>query len=367
MSNIYDRNLDFKIKPDGKRILERPTSTSYPRYAVEGNTKPNLDFKTNRMLQPIFSSKIPIQQNPFVLKQPVHAFGLGGRYPIDIDYVSVPTTPRKPYGLIWEPNSIREMRQNVYPDGLRKNNLPTQLQDSQYLEYLNNEKKRADLEKIYDERGGNGLRPHPTREEELKKLENLIAETKYGKGPYKNIALNAEDHAKLAQQSADDIRKELDALRKESKENRGELVGAILQSAYLSDPVVKKEGEDVDEKLTSGFSKLDPSKKDDMEKIQQLGKDDDSTIKELEKLYGPKGKLKRGAPIFITDFDSYRKYVISRNINEQYPGLDPEDFAAVFEIVTSDVGSKVKNYNSIRDKIKKSFTDKIDKMYPPKK
>ena len=219
MSNIYNKSLYFKIKPDGKRILERQVSTSYPRYAVEGNTKPNLDFKTNRMLQPLFSSKIPIQQNPFVPTQPVHAFGLGGRYPIDIDYITVPSKPRKPSGLIWEPNTTREMRYNVYPDGLPKNNIPAQSQDSQYLEYLNNEKKRAELEKMYNERGGNGPRPHPTREEELKKLENLIAETKYGRSAYKNIALNAEDHAKMAKKNADDIRAELTALKSSNRDN----------------------------------------------------------------------------------------------------------------------------------------------------
>ena len=206
--------MDYEVLPSGKRVLERPQKVQVPKYAVVGNTAPNLDFQVNRMLQPLFQTKKPIQQSPYVPKQPVNAAGLGGRVPYYIDYLVPPKQKRKPVGLSWEPNTIREMRQNVYPDGVPKNNVPAQSQDSAYLEYLNNQKTQKDLEQKFVERGGKGPRPHPNadREEELKRLEEMIAESKYGKGPYKNIGLTAEQHQKMAEKQAAEIKDELSKL-----------------------------------------------------------------------------------------------------------------------------------------------------------
>ena len=239
MSNIYNRRLDYEVLASGKRVLQRPTKPVVPKYAIVGNTAPNLDFQTNRMLQPLFATKKPIPQSPYTPKQPVNASGLGGRAPIYIDYV-VPDRPKpkKPSGLVWEPNSIRELYNNVYPDGLPKNNVGAQAANSQYLDALNQEKKQKELEERYNQRvrvnNPGGRRPHPDArmEEELKKLDEMLAETKYGKGgPYKNIALSAEGHAKMAQQQAEDIRAELNKMRSAAKSHKDELVSAIGSSS----------------------------------------------------------------------------------------------------------------------------------------
>ena len=228
MSNIYNRRLEYEIFADGKRVLQYPKKTLVPTLALIGDTKPNLDFQTNRMLQPISKTKTVLPAAPYVPKQPVNATGLGGRKPSYIDYVIPKTKPKPIMGQVWEPNSIRESRDNVYPDGVPKNINATQQADSQYLEYLNNAKKVTELEKRYAEREGGKGRPHPdpTREEELKRLDEMLAEARYGKGPYKNIGLSAENHAKLAQKQADDIKKELADLRKSGKENFDDLVYA---------------------------------------------------------------------------------------------------------------------------------------------
>ena len=155
MSNIYNRRLDYEVLASGKRVLERPTKPVVPKYAIVGNTAPNLDFQTNRMLQPLFATKKPIPQSPYTPKQPVNASGLGGRTPIYIDYTTTPMATLKtkpPKGLLWEPNSIRVTRQNVYPDGVPKNLSQLQQADSQYLEALNQEKKQKQLEERYNER-----------------------------------------------------------------------------------------------------------------------------------------------------------------------------------------------------------------------
>ena len=223
MSNIYNRRLDYQIDPKGKPFLQTPTTTTYPEYVVVGNTKPNLDYKTNRMLQPLFQTKKPIPQGPFNPKQPINSHGLGGRVPYYIDYVSQPLASfktRPPKGLLWEPNSIREVRQNVYPDGVPKNFSQLQQADSQYLENLNNDKKQKQLQERYNQRsrvgGHDGSRPHPTPsvEEELKRLDEMLAETKYGSGPYKNIGLNAEQHRQMAEKQAEEIKKELADIKK---------------------------------------------------------------------------------------------------------------------------------------------------------
>jgi len=210
--------------------LEYARTTSYPNYAVVGNTKPNLDFKTNRMPQPIFATKMAIPQGPFAPIQPIKASGLGGRKPIQIDYISKPLEKRQPKGLLWEPNSIRELYGNVYPDGLPKNSVGAQAANSAYLDALNNEKKQKQLEERYNQRlrvgrnaddikeidrGGRG-RPHPDArmEEELKRLDEMLADTRYGKGPYKNIALNAEQHRQMAERQAAEIKEELRLLRR---------------------------------------------------------------------------------------------------------------------------------------------------------
>lgn len=233
MSNIYNRRLDYEVFSNKKRVLERPEKTTVPKYAVVGNTQPNLDFQVNRMLQPLFSTKKPIPQSPYTPKQPVNASGLGGRAPIYIDYV-IPDRPeaKKPSGLLWEPNSIRETRLNVWPDGVPKNLNQLQQADSQYLENLNNEKKQKQLQERYDQRsragGHDGSRPHPTPsvEEELKKLDDMLAEAKYGKGPFKNVGLNAEQHRQMAEKQAAEIRKELADLRASGIVKKGAPGGA---------------------------------------------------------------------------------------------------------------------------------------------
>ena len=231
---IYTQKLQYEVQPSGKRILEYPSKTVVPKYAVVGNTKPNLDYQTNRMLQPIFQTKQPLQQTPYQPTQPIKSTGLGGRQPISIDYVVVPRKPRPAMGLIWEPNTYREIRQNVYPDGVPKNNLPSQSADSTYLEQLNNERKQRDLEeqlgKFNNGRPYTGIRPHPTREAELKRLEDMLAEAKYGRA-YKNVGLNAEQHRIMAERQAREIRDELDALRGETKDNARELKTELLRAS----------------------------------------------------------------------------------------------------------------------------------------
>ena len=218
MANIYNRRLDYEVLASGKRVLERPTKIVVPKYAVVGNTAPNLNFQVNRLLQPLTQTKKPLQQTPFVPKQPVQAAGLGGRAPYYIDYVVPERKSRKAEGLLWEPNTIREMRGNVYPDGLPKNNIPAQSADSQYIEYQNNQKKQKEIETKIEDRslsgGHDGKRPHPNDdvEAELKRLDDMLAETKYGKGPYKNIALNAEQHREMAEKQAREIKEELEKL-----------------------------------------------------------------------------------------------------------------------------------------------------------
>jgi len=256
MSNIYNRRLDYDVLSSGKRILERPEKVQVPKYAVVGNTAPNLDFQVNRMLQPLFATKQPIPQSPYVPKAPVNAHGLGGRTPYYIDYLVQPMASfktRPPKGLLWEPNSIRETRQNVYPDGVPKNLSQLQQADSQYLENLNNDKKQKQLEQKYQERsrvgGHDGSRPHPDRniEAELKRLDEMLAETKYGKGAYKNIALSAEGHAKMAQQQAEEIRAELNRIRAESRSHKADVVSAIegqttgVEDFTLGDPSEEKD------------------------------------------------------------------------------------------------------------------------------
>lgn len=222
VGDYTSRRLESKIDPNGKRFLEYARTTSYPNYAVVGNTKPNLDFKANRMLQPIFATKMAIPQGPFAPVQPIKTSGLGGRRPIQIDYISKPLEKREPKGLLWEPNSIRELYGNVYPDGLPRNNIGAQAANSAYLDALNQEKKQKQLEERYNQRvrvnNPAGGRPHPDArmEEELKKLDEMLADTRYGKGPYKNIALNAEQHRKMAEKQAKEIKEELRQLREET-------------------------------------------------------------------------------------------------------------------------------------------------------
>ena len=248
MSNIYNRRLDYQVTPTGKPFLQQQKTTVYPEYAVVGNTKPNLDYKTNRILQPLFQTKKPIPQGPFNPKQPIDAHGLGGRKPVYIDYVSQPLASfktRPPKGLLWEPNSIRETRQNVWPDGVPKNLNQLQQADSQYLENLNNEKKQKQLQERYEQRsrvgGHDGSRPHPTPsvEEELKRLDELLAETKYGKGASKFIGLNAEQHRQMAEKQAEEIKKELADLKK-----LGLTSAASTTAAGGTEPIVSLDPKD---------------------------------------------------------------------------------------------------------------------------
>ena len=245
MSNIYARRIDYDVLPSGKRVLERPEKIVIPNYIVEGNRQPDLSFQVNRKLQPISTTKKPLLQTPFVPKQPVNASGLGGRQPYYIDYVGMPMASfktRPPKGLVWEPNSIRETRLNVYPDGVPKNLSQLQAADSQYLEQLNNDKKRKDGEDRLKRLVAGRARPLPDPVEEklAKELEDVIAEGKYGKGIYKNVALSAEGHAKLAQQQADAIRTELNKLRAEGRVHKSDVVKAIESTTIMSGESAKE-------------------------------------------------------------------------------------------------------------------------------
>jgi len=222
MSNIYNRRLDYEVLPSGKRVLEYPTKTIIPEYTVVGNTKPNLDYQTNRMLQPIFSTKKPIQQTPFLPKNPISATGLGGRKPVQIDYVIPPRKPKQPMGLTWEPNTIREMRQNVYPDGLPKNTVPAQSADSAYLEKQHAEREIQRLESLLKY-----AREHPEQKIDVARLEKLKEDRSYVVNPYKNVALSVDGHRKMAEREAKAIRDELQLLREKGRENIDDLLYGI--------------------------------------------------------------------------------------------------------------------------------------------
>jgi hypothetical protein len=242
MSNIYNRRLDYEVLPSGKRVLDYPTKISVPNYAVVGNTKPNLDFKTNRMLQPLFQTKKPIAQGPYTPKQPVNAVGLGGRKPYYIDYTIPKSAPRPAMGLSWEPNSVREQRDNVYPDGVPKNASSVSQQNAKYLEEQYADKEAKRLEQVIQGLSAGERRPlggridHP-REQQLQRLEKMLEERKYTANPYKNVALSVDDHRKMAEKSANEIRDELAALRRNAKEHRTDIVKAINESSVVSGSV----------------------------------------------------------------------------------------------------------------------------------
>jgi len=222
MSNIYNKGLEYQILPSGKRLLQYPTKTTIPEYTIVGNTKPNLDYNVNRQLQPIFYNKKPIQQTPFLPKNPIKASGLGGRKPIDIDYVIQPRKPKQPMGLIWEPNTIREMRQNVYPDGLPKNNVPAQSADSAFIEKKHAEREIDRLESLLKY-----AREHPEQKLDVARLEKLKDEKSYIVNPYKNVALSVEGHRKMAEREAKGIQEELKLLREKNRENFDDLLYGI--------------------------------------------------------------------------------------------------------------------------------------------
>ncbi|MFZ9438541.1 MAG: hypothetical protein ACO26X_04805, partial [Candidatus Fonsibacter ubiquis] len=222
MSNIYNRGLEYQILPSGKRVLQYPTKTTIPEYTVVGNTKPNLDYNVNKQLQPIFSTKNPIAQSPFLSKNPISASGLGGRKPYDIDYVIPPRKPRPAIGLTWEPNTIREMRQNVYPDGLPKNNIPAQSADSAYIEKQNAERDIERLEALL-----RYARENPEQKLDVARLEKLKEEKSYVVNPYKNVALSVDGHRKMAEREAKAIRDELQLLREKGRENIDDLLYGI--------------------------------------------------------------------------------------------------------------------------------------------
>lgn len=248
MSNIYNRRLDYEVLPSGKRVLEYPTKLTAPHYAVVGNTKPNLDFYTNRMLQPLFQTKKPISQSAFTPKQPINAVGLGGRKPVYIDYTVPKSAPRPAVGLSWEPNTIREQRDNVYPDGVPKNASQVAQQNAQYLEKQYAEKEAQRLEGVVKNLVAGEARPlggredHP-RELEVRRLEKMLEERKYTANPYKNVALSVDDHRKMAEKQANDIKAELAALRRNAKEHRTDIVEAITGGALVKEEVRATAGE----------------------------------------------------------------------------------------------------------------------------
>lgn len=249
MSNIYNRGLEYQILPSGKRVLQYPTGNTVPQYALVGNLKPNLDWKTNRMIQPLTQTKQPMKEPPFVPKNPVRANSLGGRKPYDIDYIIPPRKPKPSTGLLWEPNTIREMRQNVYPDGLPKNNIPVQSADSSYLEQKGNlaEMKRLE-EQIKLGRPDRG---------DLKELENQLEERQYKANPYKNVALSVEGHRIMAEREAKAIKDELRQLREKNREATDDLLYGLTEGKVeLGD--VRQEREKI-KKYLEAFSSLPAS------------------------------------------------------------------------------------------------------------
>jgi len=343
MSNIYNRRLEYQINPKGKPFLEIPNTTVYPKYAVVGNTKPNLDYRTNRMLQPIFQTKKPIAQGPYIPKEPINAHGLGGKKPVYIDYVSQPLASfktRPPKGLVWEPNSIRETRQNVYPDGVPKNFSQLQQADSQYLENLNNEKKEKQLKERYEQRsrvgGHDGSRPHPTPsvEEELKRLDEMLAETKYGKGAYKNIGLNAEQHRQMAEKQAADIRKELEDLRKEALVHKTDVVDAIVNPGG----VLK-------------FTKPPPSALSD-DDLKELVDDP----KKLDKFFTDYTKSNMKLPLSTDkDYKNIRTAYLLSYLSKRNPFIDLTDKNVLdqTQLLMDQLGYKMRNITEYNNKIEK--------------
>jgi hypothetical protein len=347
MSNIYNRRLEYQINPKGKAFLEIPNTTVYPKYAMVGNTKPNLDYRTNRILQPIFQTKKPIAQGPFFSKQPINAHGLGGKKPVYIDYVSQPLASfktRPPKGLVWEPNSIRETRQNVYPDGVPKNFSQLQQADSQYLENVNNEKKEKQLKERYEQRsrvaGHDGSRPHPDRqvEEELKRLDEMLLETRYGKGPYKNIGLNAEEHRKMAEKQAADIRKELEDLRKEALVHKADVVDAIVNPGGIVTPSLS-------------VSKAPPSALSD-DDLKELVDDP----KKLDKFLTDYTKGNMKLPLSTDkDYKNIRTAYLLSYLSQRKLGIDLSDKNVLdqTQVLMDQLGYKMTNIKEYNSKIEK--------------
>lgn len=331
-SSIYDTRLQNKIRPNRQRLIKESKTTDVPDFLMVGNTKPNFDFKTNRMLQPISSSKKPLQQAPFLPKNNLIASGLGGKKPVQIDYVTSERKQRIPRDLIWETNIVRELRQNVYPDGTPKNNVPAQSADSAYIERMFADKKLVDLEKSFELRGGKGARPHPdaVREAELKKLENLIAETKYGP-TYKNVALSAENHAKLASKNAEEIRAELDALKREALVHKEDVVDALenIGGGKLSPPAKSKistetyfvvNKEDLNafkDHVTELEGKFDPKDSDFIKSLDKLALElgiDKETVSKTK----PEDLLQKAKDMLDKNVQTYEKdEVIPLDIIEQ--------------------------------------------------
>jgi len=219
MSNIYNRGLEYQILPSGKRVLQYPTGNTVPQYALVGNLKPNLDWKTNRMIQPLTQTKQPMLEPPFVPKNPVRANSLGGRKPYDIDYIIPPKKLKPSTGLLWEPNSIREMRQNVYPDGLPKNNIPAQSADSAYLQEKSN---LAEMKRLQEE-----IKLGRPDRGDLKELQNQLEERQYKANPYKNITLSVESHRQMAEREAKVIQDELRQLRRDAGVHKDDIVSTL--------------------------------------------------------------------------------------------------------------------------------------------
>lgn len=243
MSNIYNRRLDYEVRvgPKGQtqRVLEYPTKIDAPKYAVVGNMKPNLDFYTNRMIQPLFQTKKPLAQPAFTPKQPIHAVGLGGRKPVYIDYLVPPKKPKQAVGLSWEPNSVREQRDNVYPDGVPKNSSQLAQQNASYLEKQYADKEAQRLEGVIKNLVGGDARPlgaredHP-RELEVRRLEKMLEERKYVSNPYKNIALSVEGHRQMAEREAKAIQAELAQLRADAGNHKDDIVDALETKGELA-------------------------------------------------------------------------------------------------------------------------------------
>lgn len=375
MSNIYNRRLDYEVLPTGKRILQYPTKITTPKYIVVGNTKPNLDYQVNRKLQPIFQTKQPLQQSPFISKQPTHSVGLGGRRPVYIDYIVPPKKPRPAMGLVWEPNSIREQRDNVYPDGLPKNSSHVAQQNSQYLEQQYADKEAKRLEQVIKNIVAGERRPLSSgqREAEVQRLEKMLEERKYVSNPYKNIALSVEGHKEMAEREAKAIKAELQALRNSAADHKDDIVEAITGKQSI-----KKQREALEnlpvlptyEETTTTIKKLSDEEKKVLAKDIQEYKDDYEEItknstkviqyySQFEGEPAPsdlKGKDK------ITERTNFRRGVLSALIMKDKPSIKPQDLESEIDSYMSGVGNKLK-YDSINQSY---IEQKVFKTKPTK-
>ena len=324
MSNIYNRRLDYEVRVGSKgqteRVLKYPSKIDAPKYAVVGNMKPNLDFYTNRMLQPVFQTKNPLAQPAFVPKEPIKAVALGGRKPVYIDYIIPKSKPKPAVGVSWEPNSVREQRDNVYPDGVPKNSSQVAQQNSAYLEKQYADKEAQRLEGVIKNFVGGEPRPlggredHP-RELEVRRLEKMLEERKYVSNPYKNIALSVEGHREMAEREAKAIKAELEALRKDAGSHKDEIIDALETKTPLD-----KDTEITRDKIKTQIDALYLAKPTLDAKDQEFLKDVKLNTKDGKREFVKFYKVVFGVDLTDKDIKQYPLNDIRKYIRDVYSG-----------------------------------------------